>query len=125
MTIPPLSQAIVLGSIGTKQGKDNYSSNGTTCAMGAALTALGAITRGTSFVANRMNQIVACNLWPWLRLEIACPVTGKRSAALNVIQVLNDTHDWTRPRIADWVATIEPEPATPPVAQDVICTAKI
>ncbi len=56
---------------------------------------------------------------PYLRTQLElCPVCDIKGSLSNIIALhLNDRHRWSRERIADWVATIEPqeELATPAV----------
>lgn len=71
-----------------------------TCAMGAA--------RQAGFIVRREGV---------LDIATRCPHCGKvRDALLRVITHLNDGHRWTRERIADWVATVEPAETTDPHA---------
>ena len=99
-----LSEAIRLGAMLRPQTRFHLKDQVGTCAMGAALEAVGSGMEGGSF--NR--------LWPWAKttaVEIPCnfipqgyPYTVER-----VIADLNDLYGWTRERIADWVATVEPK----------------
>lgn len=74
-----------------------------TCALGAALDAIGE--------SNARFMSVA-SMWPWtLAVLVRNPMTGERRDVLNTIWRLNDCHNWTRERIADWVETIEAQQA--------------
>ena len=102
-----LSEAIRLGSMLKPQGFGDKSANPeqeATCALGASLSAIGASVRDVTkydFLRQR---------WPFLCERKQCPACGFNRAALWIISDhLNDRHKWTRERIADWVATIEPE----------------
>ncbi len=95
-----LSEAIRLGAMLRPQIKLRNRSELGTCAFGAAEDAAGM----------RMESI---REWEWVQARRAneCPVCGRGISIANVIsEHLNDTHDWTRQQIADWVETIEPQP---------------
>lgn len=122
-----LSEAILLGSVGSEQGfgpPSILTSYPRKCALGAALLAAGIECNhemgGFTLVTNQ---------WPWSR-QIHRPPTkiglGLRftDAVYDIIWRLNDIAKWTRPQIAAWVASIEPqEPATSevPIASEAIC----
>ncbi len=101
-----LSEAIRLGAMLKPQGFGGMSSNPQsteTCAYGAASDALG-------------RHVVPLIEWPWLESKGRCPdchesfwPDGKEPLKyLSIISShLNDSHIWTRERIADWVETIE------------------
>lgn len=77
-----------------------------TCALGAALDAIGE--------SNARFMSVA-SMWPWTWTTLVRnPVTGERREVLNTIWRLNDVHDWSRERIADWVEQIEAQHAPQP-----------
>lgn len=111
-----LSEAIRLGSMMTKQEHrslvhkigDSYVG---ACAWGAAGLAIGMTLNediGTSEIADR---------WPWVfeathrpcPAQSCCTYHGQHHAVDLLIVHLNDTHQWTRERIADWVEGIENE----------------
>ena len=76
-----------------------------TCAIGAVLEA-------TGFEENS-RQLV--ERWPWILNLVACPACGddaSHSDVLATIVQLNDSHLWTRERIADWLDTTFEQPAT-------------
>ena len=104
-----LSEAILLGSLETEQtfGRLHVGHN-KTCAYGAALTAVGflCIDRTGVFATKVMALPIA---WKWAFIKrYECPDCHKSDGvALSVITHLNDTHLWTRPRIAEWVAQQE------------------
>lgn len=100
-----LSEAIYLGSKLHKQAfrayynVNNKSEVTSTCAFGAAMVAVGELCHvGHATV-----------LWPWINNRVKCPHCGGERAAKNIIMELNDSHRWSRERIADWVATVEPQ----------------
>lgn len=97
MTTLRLSEAIKLGSMLRPQAFwENFTAIGS-CAIGAGLEAVG----------KRWDY--ATSIWPWLNAPQACPECGvEHERGGWVITHLNDIHHWTRERIADWVATVEP-----------------
>jgi hypothetical protein len=102
-----LSAAILLGSTLSPQAFAEFEDdNGSRCALGAALAAIGnPIQIGNGFRA-------AAESWPWIEPygEFHCPdCDGVASQALSLIVHINDGHKWTRERIAEWVATVEPQ----------------
>jgi hypothetical protein len=108
-----LSEAILLGSVSTEQGfgVDSIEQESPRkCALGAALHVVG-YAKGHSFHGISQN-------WPWATRQSAiCPVCDNIHKAhghvvsnvMNAIWILNDCHKWTRPQIAAWVASIEPQ----------------
>jgi hypothetical protein len=95
-----LSEAIRLGAMMGPQVFNQYgeSDGSSSCAVGAALVAI---------QGSYSDQFYAA--WPWSLLRYECPVCNMAGNLFTVITRLNDEHRWTRERIADWVATIEPE----------------
>jgi hypothetical protein len=108
-----LSEAIRLGSMLKPQGfGDLYVREGS-CALGAAYDAIGAANVVKSGDLDAMRERLRA-IWPFLvaDTESACPVCTYTEGNLEyIIAHLNDFHGWTRERIADWVATIEPSEA--------------
>ena len=105
-----LSDAIRLGSTMGPQGfgylYDTH--NESSCALGAALVAMGKMSAHVGVV----------DVWPWIMQppRTNCPECKwfRQESTGYVITHLNDHHRWTREAIADWVATIEPpEPVEP------------
>jgi hypothetical protein len=99
-----LSEAIRLGSMLKPQGFGILRNTElTACAMDAAFAAAGVKLGDDTWRWRDEN-------WPILNAVIACPVCGEDGKALDFIisSHLNDTHRWTRERIADFVETIEP-----------------
>jgi len=94
-----LSEAILLGSIGTLQGTGNttaYKESPTRCVIGAALFAIG---RECSMHDDLYKPyILLLEIWPWLEEQGYSP---------KCLWLKND-EGWTRPQIAAWIATIEP-----------------
>lgn len=98
-----LSEAIRLGSMLKPQTFGSYDSGDGTCALEAAGNAAGVSgrTRGGLDLVERFPVLMDGQLRK-------CPECG--FAAVNFGQVivhLNDSHRWTRERIADWVETVE------------------
>lgn len=106
-----LSEAIRLGSLLSPQCADKYqSSDGSRCALGAALAASGL----AEFIhAEKTREAYISQLWPFLddEREITCPQNcGEKFPSLfEVILHLNDDHFWYREQIAAWAATVEPQ----------------
>jgi len=117
-----LSEAIRLGSMLRPQAKGGYFMNDGSCAIGAAADAIGCQEIDRRGSAWRLIGLLGRH-WPWLlridlRSCVAC--TASQLSRHDQIAHLNDAHGWTRERIADWVATIEPQEASEPVkAEDV------
>jgi hypothetical protein len=97
-----LSAAILLGSTLREQCFGRNFIGGGSCAFGAAYEALG---------YDQFNFPDYSNFWPWLDVPVECPVCGglAPTAATIISAHLNDDHKWTRERIAEWVATVEPQ----------------
>lgn len=121
-----LSEAILLGSVGTEQayGCNAIMPNGqATCALGAALFAIG---ESLSEWREGMPKVSA--RWPWADEMVPIPsVIGGNcardgiylsGAVYDLIWRLNDSAKWTRPQIAAWVAELEQtyDPDPVPVA---------
>ena len=103
-----LSEAILLGSIETEQTVGNLCDWRGTCAYGAALTAAGCLC--TDEKTGYRPKVIALPIaWKWAFIKrYECPNCHKSDGViLNGITHLNDTHLWTRPRIAEWVAQQE------------------
>jgi hypothetical protein len=102
-----LSAAILLGSTMSPQAfREFQDKNGSRCAVGAALAAIGKPIKAKIAVG------VAEASWPWLTRHDAfvCPgCHGVWRHVLGLIMHFNDVHGWTRERIAEWVATVEPQ----------------
>lgn len=121
MTEMRLSEAIRLGAMLRPQGRDVFmDEQHRTCALGAALDAIGQLDRrGLGHIPSQWE-------WCWYGMGLdgdryPCPAgrCSYKSGALRVITHVNDHHGWTRERIADWVATIEPREEPPAAVADV------
>lgn len=112
-----LSEAIRLGAMLKPQAFEGPSAvplkyQTRTCALAAAADALG---------LRELNIWFRPWPWPWVNDEHrqrVCPVcTTDQLHPAGVIAHLNDHHHWAREVIADFVATIEPAPASDAVGQ--------
>ena len=101
-----LSEAIMLGSTLSHQVFNRmHDSKGGRCALGAAYHAMG---------IDQYDKTVP-DIWPWTYERAFCPECANPWPVFMLIaHCLNDGHRWSRERIADWVATVEPreEPAS-------------
>src|SRR6266566_4660138 len=102
-----LSEAILLGSTIGPQAFGHFFLNDGTCAMGAAALAVGGHA-GETFLMFEQH-------WKWTEeIEAECPACGVSGKIISVIPHLNDIEEWTRERIAEWIAKIEPAEADSP-----------
>jgi hypothetical protein len=103
-----LSEAMRLGAMLKPQGfRALIGLRGRTCALGAALDAIGCLDLGT-----------IPPMWYWAVECIGfCPACRRphRRDVVALIAHLNDRHHWTRERIAELIATIEPHEEAAPV----------
>lgn len=101
-----LSEAIRLGAMLKPQGQGEFiTGDGKTCALGGALDSIGALTDRW----HDANCDFLREQWPILALQVTCREAGFVSArpVLDIVISLNDIHDLSRERIADWVASVE------------------
>lgn len=77
-----------------------------TCAMGAALMAVGR----QDLLKHITWAVHPEQVFPELESCVTSPVDGKMSDLYAAIVNLNDDYRWSRERIADWVATVEAKP---------------
>lgn len=109
-----LSEAIRLGAMNTEQARCAMRDpQGRTCAMGSALDAAGLLDLVTGDLI--YNETIT--LHPKVRerfpiLAEDAPLTLRDGTSTTqplycAIAYLNDTMNWTREQIADWVETIE------------------
>ena len=121
-----LSEAILLGSIGSEQGfgpSSMQTNSPRKCAMGSALLAVGIMTDNDD-----MDKLTP--IWPWVSVEVAPPVDLvdykgctkiiEKATIPGIIWRLNDILKWTRPQIAAWVATQEAIYDVQPVEQPIM-----
>jgi hypothetical protein len=95
-------EALELGSVMWPQGFGAMQEGGL-CALGTAMAAVG---------RDPAKWYDAYKYFPELLNYATCPVGGCASGhgvLFGVAFHLNDYHKWTRPQIAAWVATIEPQ----------------
>lgn len=93
-----LSEAIRLGAMLKPQGF-GLTFGEATCALGAALEAVGATTQA--------DWMPVYRLWPITSIRVLNPVCGREMLLGSTCWILNDKHKWTREAIADWVEQIE------------------
>jgi hypothetical protein len=104
-----LSEAIRLGALLKPQGFGMIfrQKTGESCAIGAALDAIGRLPFAT-------DESSAYRHWPILYRTIEHPIHYHlETDVLNAITDLNDEERWTREQIADWVDTIEAQHESP------------
>lgn len=110
-----LSEAIRLGAMLKPQHYKYLRSGGKSCALGAACDAVGIKQEGDADVSMHALFVE----FQFLHAKANCPacyaalgvwrrLRGHEYDVEDVIIHLNDDHKWTRERIADWVATVEP-----------------
>lgn len=79
-----------------------------TCAIGAALDAIGRLPR-IDYLEGCIWTDPGC-FFPILNKAAPCPVPGCEGADIDwalPVSHLNEEHRWTRERIADWVESVE------------------
>jgi hypothetical protein len=106
-----LSEAIRLGAMMNPiQAFDVYKNKATggTCAMGAALDAVGQIQHVVKLGRDPRRHDIPKRLWPFAFVHATCPVCGPIQLSTSIVAHINNKHHWTRERIAEWVATVEP-----------------
>ena len=100
-----LSEAIRLGATMKPQSFGVEQGDGGSCARGAAADAIGV----TDWFETPWLK------WATLECQTTCPVCDKPGhLAGTIAYCLNDSHRWTRERIADWVELHEGLPAEQP-----------
>jgi hypothetical protein len=100
-----LSEAISLGAMLTPQAIGRFiDAQGCRCAWASAFNAAGQTTTTAIYMYEE---------WKWTKQVVDCPVCRATGPVTYMIVHLNDRHQWTRQRIADWVSTIEPTEQTP------------
>ncbi len=105
-----LSEAIRLGAMVKQQATGITSSPRGTCALGAALEAVG---RDTS-----QGWFPVYDIWPIACEYVVYPGDKHTADGLMLVGsccwILNDADRWTREQIADWVETVETTLSTEP-----------
>ena len=100
-----LSEAILLGSVMSTQTFGVTFSKDGSCAWGAALSSINIHEHSVY-----MHFAAIRNRWAWsFAGNYICPCCNTGLLPFSMIIHLNDGHRWTRPQIAAWVATIEPQ----------------
>jgi hypothetical protein len=109
-----LSEAIRLGAMMRPQTRGRMRSlGGWTCALGAALDAVGDLDARMPN-AESIQRVVA--KWPIAASLVQHPANVYWSSMKSIIVDLNDEHKWTREQIASWVETVELQQAADAVA---------
>lgn len=112
-----LSEAMRLGAMIRPQTFGFFFSDGSSCALGAALEAT-----GTDYGAWQQANADLRLRWSWITKRVHCPVCQDIelnprarwfNRVIDRIAHLNNDHHWTREAIADWLATIEPKDDAP------------
>ena len=130
-----ISEAIRLGAMLRRQAFHTVydPDDQTSCALGAAAEAIGALdtTQRNAYTADAQSK---AQVWlHWKHVEVPCPLCGldydvsrNFRSTFHCIQAvivhLNNDHRWTRERIADFVATVE---ATQELADPVVQLASL
>ena len=112
-----LSEAMLLGSISTPQTFNGIrDSNGGTCALGAVLAGSGRLTEwkrlaDTEYIGGSPDWD---QFWEEVRIQfpllsrrVVHPHIGRPIELIDVITLLNDQFGWTRPQIAEYIASLE------------------
>ena len=114
-----LSEAILLGSVGTEQGfgpSSIYKHSTKRCALGAALFACGLEYEHpkpeellVEDLTTSFPYVVIMIQWPWTECIISYRIdkVTKWDHIYDIIWKLNDIGRWSRPQIAAWVAEME------------------
>lgn len=106
-----LSEAIRLGSMLKPQGRRHLCAFKKTCALGAALDAIGQLDAFRPEPSDAYSQLI--EIWPVLSLSVSMPLNVPSwmqrgdDTLLKTIWLLNDSASWTREQIADLVASQE------------------
>ena len=109
-----LSDAIRLGSMLRPQAFGEFFNGGGSCALGAASEAAGLRLTTSGPYADLADVFPILNS----QSDCVCHVCQSHCIELGfVVTHLNDDHRWTRQQIADWVATVEPQPVAQPHAE--------
>lgn len=113
MKVPRLSEAIIIGSKMRRSARGEFhdTETGGVCAWGAAYVAIGRKPEDAQIIRTLPKR--------WRRLanmRVTMPewhswLPGPETIPLyHAIVALFDQFGWSRPRIARWVATLEPKP---------------
>lgn len=103
-----LYEAMLLGSAATPKS-DGYFYNrntGGTCALGAAVWAIGQM----NFQSPAQTHLTLPAVWPdMMKRTVTCPECGVQNTVQAIVPHLNNSkgHNWTREAIAEWLKPIE------------------
>lgn len=98
-----LADKIRVGSTLKPQGRGEFlSPDGCTCAMGAALDAIGRLTRD-----GERGRDILIEQFPIVATYVSHPSLSVPTTLLMACFLLNDRHGWTREQIADFVESVE------------------
>jgi hypothetical protein len=115
-----LSDAIRMNGMMRPQGfgGDSISSFEDPCAIGGALQSIGEQVKDNFECYARFKRA-----WPIVRTHSFCPACRDERTIEHCIWHINDALCWTRAKIADWVATVEPQDPepTPTVCDKTLC----
>ena len=100
-----LSEAIRLGAMLKPQGTGSTFGD-KTCALGAALEAVGCTDKNSGWFP-------VYDIFPIARVSVQRPIDGERMLLGTACWSTNDKYGWTREQIADWVETIEAQHENP------------
>lgn len=109
-----LSEAIRLGSMLKPQafGKSYDAHIGGTCAIAAAVDAIGLLKTDGGTLLNACHLSAVPEAWRLtINQRVTCPNCHVTCRVDGVAAHLNDHHRWTREQIAAWVETLETESA--------------
>lgn len=109
-----LSEAILMNGLIKEQGfgNDSMLSIDAPCALGGALQSIGRQEECIAAWEVSLAYKIVKEVWPWSEAlaEYKCPCHCEfKDFPLNLVFHLNDSHKWSRARIAEWVASIEPD----------------
>lgn len=107
-----LSEAIRLGAMLKPQAHLGFFDGQGTCAIGAAIDAIGHLNDLL------LGRFVEFKEWPVFNMPVTDPVTQWPTRLWDAVVALNDTHRWSRERIADQVEQWELEYQAPVDAGD-------
>ena len=115
-----LSEMMILGAMMSPQTRGQLANDKGTCGLGAVVEASGLLDKWKAIAALPQSEQLGKwdDFWssvPFYRFMQSIyihPITGERRTVNSIIISLNDSHKWTRERIAQWIATIEPQEVT-------------
>lgn len=102
-----LSEAIREGAKLRQQAFGKYFNEKSSCAVGAALE--GSLQKekrletAQEYYSKFFISTFLAEIYPYFRTEVIDPVEKRKGRLEEVIQTLNDTHEWSRNQIADWL----------------------